>query len=212
MIGDLVRRLLDIHLDACRANGPDPLQLAAWLVRFGLDDQDCFAVDVDTYAEPLGAAGVALYRDEVDRRWSAGDQSFGVRRAKERLAFLDHDVDALVELLGGDLASSRQYLHVAAAMRQLDRYDDALSWALRGVAERPDPLVGKLYDFAVTEHLRRGDTEDALALRRRQHWQQRTEASYLALRSVARAAGTWTEDGPPALALIEKHQSASVQR
>jgi tetratricopeptide (TPR) repeat protein len=223
MIGDLVRRLLDIHLDASRAaraagrpggqggQGRDPLRLAAWLVRFGLDDQDWFAVDVDTYAEPLGAAGVALYREEVDRRWSAGDRSFGVRRAKERLAFLDRDIDTLVELLGGNLASSRQYLHVAAAMRQLDRYDDALSWALRGVAERPDPLVGKLYDFAVTEHLRRGNTEEALALRRRQHRHQRTEASYLALRSIARAVGTWADDGPAALALIEGKHSSSVQ-
>jgi hypothetical protein len=220
VIGDLVRRLLDIHLDASRATGQhgqhgqhghDPRRLAAWLVRFGLDDQDWFAVDVDTYAEPLGAAGVALYRDEVDRRWAAGDRSFGVRRAKERLAFLDHDIDTLVELLGGDLASSRQYLHVAAAMRQLDRYDDALSWALRGVAERPDSLVGKLYDFAVAEHLRRGGTEDALALRRRQHRHQRTEASYLALRSIARAAGTWADDGPAALALLEGQPNASVR-
>ena len=208
-IGDLVRRLLDIHLDASRAGGQEPARLAWWLVRFGLDDQDWFAVDVDTYADPLGEAGVAVYRREVERRWSADDRSFGVRRAKERLAFLGRDIDELVALLGGDLGNSRQYLLVATAMRQLERYDDALSWALRGLTERPDRLVGKLYDFAVAEYLRRGATDDALALRRRQHGQQRTVASYLALRSVARAAGTWDEDRPPALAVLEEEPSAA---
>lgn len=205
-IGDLVRRLLDSHLDASRAGGHQPPELARWLVRFGLDEQDQFTVDVDIYADPLGTRGIALYRDEVERRWSAGDRSFGVRRAKERLAFLDHDVEALVALLGGDLTISRQYLHVASGMQQLGRYDDALAWALRGLDEKPDRFVGKLYDFAVAEYLRRGAHDEALALRRRQHQQQPTEESYLALRLLARAAGTWEVDGPPALALLEQAQ------
>jgi hypothetical protein len=206
LIGDLVRRLLDLHLDASRAARDDPTRLARWLIRFGLDDQDWFTVDVDTYAEPLGEVGVAVYRGEIERRWAAGDRSFAVRRAKERLAFVDRDVDALVALLGGELTLSRQYLHVAEAMRQLDKYDHALSWALRGLAERPDGHADKLYDFAVAEYLRRGAQEDALSLRRRQHEHRRTLASYLALRSVARAAGSWEQDRPPALALLQQER------
>jgi hypothetical protein len=211
LIADLIRQLLDIHLDASRVAPREPARLADWLLRLSLDEQDCVTIDVDTYADPLGESGLAVYRAEVERRWAAGDWSFGVRRAKERLAFLDRDVAALVELLGGNLAMSRQYLHVAMAMRQLDRYDDALGWALRGLAERPDRFAGKLYDFAVGEYLRRGAQEDAVALRRRQHAQQRTVASYLALRSIARAAGTWDEDRPAALAQLDQRPGDQLE-
>src|SRR5215218_9451944 len=45
LIGDLARELLALHARACDAGVADPVELAAWMVRFGFDDQDFFEVD-----------------------------------------------------------------------------------------------------------------------------------------------------------------------
>src|SRR3954466_12005164 len=81
-IGDLARELLTLHARACDAGVPDPVELAAWMVRFGFDDQDFFEVDPVRYASALGDAGLAAYRDAVEARRD-GD-SFAVRYARER--------------------------------------------------------------------------------------------------------------------------------
>jgi len=79
LIGDLARELLALHARACDAGVADPLDLAAWMVRFGFDEQDFFEVDPVRYASALGEAGLAAYRDAVDARRD-GD-SFAVRYA-----------------------------------------------------------------------------------------------------------------------------------
>ena len=40
LIGDLASELLTLHARACDAGVADPVELAAWMVRFGFDDQD----------------------------------------------------------------------------------------------------------------------------------------------------------------------------
>ncbi|MFT3851308.1 MAG: hypothetical protein QM733_00985 [Ilumatobacteraceae bacterium] len=50
------------------------------------------------------------------RDLNGGFASFAARYAHERLAIIDRDVDRLVELLGGDLSASHQYVRVAEAM------------------------------------------------------------------------------------------------
>jgi hypothetical protein len=42
LIGDLARELLALHARACDAGVADPVDLAAWMVRFRFDDQDFF--------------------------------------------------------------------------------------------------------------------------------------------------------------------------
>ena len=127
LIGDLARDLLALHARACDAGVADPVELAAWMVRFGFDDQDFFEVDPVRYASALGEDGLAAYRDAVAARRD-GD-SFAVRYARERLAILDRDVDALVKLLGGDLTSPYQFIRVAEAMGELGLDDEVLAWA-----------------------------------------------------------------------------------
>lgn len=67
-IGDLAQDLLDVHALACDAGVADALDLAQWMARFGMDDQDFFVVDPVRYRAALGAAGVEAYRTEVQRR------------------------------------------------------------------------------------------------------------------------------------------------
>jgi len=82
---------------------------------------------------------VAAYRDAVEAR--RDDDSFAVRYAGERLAILDRDVNAVVRLLGGDLATPCQFTRVAGAMRELGLDYAALAWG-RDPASRRQRLAG----------------------------------------------------------------------
>jgi hypothetical protein len=55
LIGGLARELLDLHARACDAGNADPIELALWMVRFRLDDQDFFEVIGPHSHEPLSA-------------------------------------------------------------------------------------------------------------------------------------------------------------
>ena len=144
----LIAALLEFHVLACDAGVADPVKLARWMVRFTFDDQDFFVLDPKRYAGALGETGLAVYRKEIDRRRRAGEQPFALRYADERLAVLDGDVDEIIRLLGGNLTSPYQFIQVTEAMVELDRDDDALAWAQRGIAETDGWQVAQLYDLA----------------------------------------------------------------
>ncbi|MBK6968847.1 MAG: hypothetical protein IPH29_06980 [Candidatus Microthrix sp.] len=65
MIGDLARRVLELHREACAAGVADPQRLAKWMVRFSFEDQDFFEIDPVAYVDALGEKGLAVYRREV---------------------------------------------------------------------------------------------------------------------------------------------------
>src|SRR3546814_20198966 len=72
--------------------------------KFCFMGQDVFEVDPVRDASALAEKGLAVYRREVAAR-SEGADRYAFRYAAERLAILDRDVSALVEMLGGDLTS-----------------------------------------------------------------------------------------------------------
>jgi hypothetical protein len=189
LIGDLARDLLALHAGACDAGVADPVKLAAWMIKFWFEDQDFFEVDPVRYANALGEDGLAAYREAVAAR-SRGS-SFAVRYARERLAVLDGDVDALVQLLGGDLTGPHQFIRVAEAMGELGRDDDVLAWSTRGIAQTSGWQVAKLYELACGVHAGRGEPLEALALRRAQHERMPSSDTYRALRSAAEALDAW---------------------
>lgn len=187
LIGDLARELLALHARACDAGAADPAELAAWMVRFGFDDQDVFELDPVRYANGLGETGLVAYRDAVGARRDGG--SFAVRYARERLAILDRDVDAVVRLLGGDLTTPYQFIRVVEAMRELGFDHEALAWARRGIAQASGWQVSQLYDLACD--VQRGEPLDVLALRRAQHERMPSSSTYRALRAAAEALDAW---------------------
>lgn len=200
LIGDLARELLALHARACDTGVADPVGLAAWMVRFGFDDQDFFEIDPLRYASALGEAGLVAYRDAVDARSDGG--SFAVGYARERLAIIDRDVEALVKLLGGDLTSPYQFLRVAEAMRELGLDDEALVWAKRGIAQTRGWQVSKLYDLACD--VQREAPLEVLALRRAQHERMPSSSTYRALRSAAEAVDAWPLDQQAARATLQR--------
>jgi hypothetical protein len=203
LIGDLARRVLELHEIACAAGVADPVALARWMVCFSFDDQDFFVVDPVTYVGALGEKGLDTYRKEVAKRSSGPPKttfdrdlwgpfpSFAARYAAERLAVIDRDVDRLVELLGGDLSSPHQFQRVADAMVELGRTDDALAWARRGIAETTGWQVAGLYDLSARLLADRGDGEAVLALRLSQHERGPTLATYSLLKAAASTQGVW---------------------
>jgi hypothetical protein len=219
MIGDLARRVLELHRQASAFGLADPAALAKWMVRFAFEDQDFFAVDPVAYVDALGEKGLAVYRREVAKRSVPVDDevsarmarvrelhapfpSFAARYAAERLAVIDRDADRLVELLGGDLSSPHQFTRVAEAMVELGRPDDALAWARRGIAETDGWQVAKLYDLAAGLL---GDSEDLAAvvgLRRHHHERAPSASTYAALQTAARDSGTWDDEEQQARAAL----------
>jgi hypothetical protein len=189
-IGDLARELLEVHAEACDAGVADPVKLAAWMVRFSCDDQDFFEVDPVRYAGALGERGLLAYRRAIAQR-DDGDRVFAVRWARERLAVLDGDEQAIVGLLGGDLSAPHQFIRVCEAMAELGRDEEVLLWAVRGIAETDGWQVEKLYGLACAVHERRSAPLEVLSLRREQHKRLASASTYSLLRRAAGALGAW---------------------
>ena len=57
-IGGLVAELLEFHGLSCDAGVADPVELARWMVRFTVDDQDFFVLDPKRYSGALGETGL----------------------------------------------------------------------------------------------------------------------------------------------------------
>jgi hypothetical protein len=201
-IGDVARDLLELHARACDAGVADPAKLAAWMVKFRFEDQDFFEADPVRYARALGDEGLAAFRSAVEA--SAGGDEWAVRYARERLAVVDRDVDALVAMLGGDLTHPHQFIAVAEAMGELGLDDDVLAWATRGIAETSGWQVARLYALACDVRARRDEPLEVVALRRAQHERMPSSSTYGALRVAADALGAWPIEQDAARATLQR--------
>jgi hypothetical protein len=202
-VGGLARELLELHVDACEAGMADPIELAAWMARFAFVDQDFFEPDPVRYARALGQRGLAEYREAVAN--APAPDSFAVRYARERLAIVDQDLEAIVELVGGDLSHAHQFARVAEAMAELGRDDLVLDWAGRGIRETAGWQIGRLYDLACETHTRRGEPLEALRLRRDHHERTPSFSTYAALRGAAEVIDAWHVECDGARAVLERH-------
>jgi len=191
MMGDVAHRLLAIHEQVSLAGVAEPKALARWMIKFGIDEQDFFAIDPVWYAPALGDKGMAVYRDAVAERSAHGRAPFAVKHATERLAVLDGDIKAIVALLGQDLTSPHRYTRVAEAMLELARPDDALHWAERGIAATSGWQVKHLYDIAAGVHEANGDLAAVLDVRLDHHQNMPSASTYGLLRDAASTVGSW---------------------
>jgi hypothetical protein len=189
MVGDLARDLLGLHADACDAGVPDPVKLARWMIRFRFVDQDFFEADPVRYRAALSEVGLAEFRSLLAAQ--EDQDGFAARYARERLAVLDGDSEAIVALLGGDLSRPHQFIRVTEAMVELGRDGEAITWARRGIEQTTGWQTDQLYDLACAAYGRRGEPIDALALRRAQHERTPTSSTYRQLRTAADTIHAW---------------------
>ncbi|CAN5810339.1 SWIM zinc finger family protein [soil metagenome] len=204
-LGDLLARLQELHLDACRTARTDPLILAKRLFAWELRSEwDVFHRAAETYAGVLGERGLALYQQLADAEWAAispingrspltGDSGhrFRITQMMEALARQSGHVDALVAVKARDLSSAYEYLQIAEAYRTARRRKDALEWAERGAKAFPDRTDARLMDFLAEEyhHVERHD--DAMTI----IWSAFAAAPfllrYMVLKQHAERVGTW---------------------
>ncbi len=159
----LLEQVARLHLDACRAAPPDPVDLARDLFEREMEDEwGQFAHAAETYADILGETGLAEYRRLATEAWNrlpvlspgrkaAYDVDTGRSRLMGILDFFaarDGDVDARIAIRARVLRNPRDYLQLAEFCLSAGRPEAALQWAEDGLwlfeGDRPDERLVKL--------------------------------------------------------------------
>lgn len=218
-VAELVARMGELHLAACRAAAPEPVALAERLFQlemtlpFGICDFDTRA-----YGDVLGEPGLQRYRTLALARWRAvkprkagdddqtGDSS--ITRVMERLAEDSGDVDQLIDIKARNLSSCFHYLGIAELCHRAGRPGPALEWAERGLAAFPERTDNRLRDFLAGLYIEHGRTDEAVQLTWRQFEEQPYLGSYQKLALIAGKAGQWPAQRERALALLDASSAA----
>jgi hypothetical protein len=173
--GELVARAGDIHLKACVATKPEPVELARILYAREVDSEwDFFHGASETYAAVLGDAGIAEYRRLAEEAWkklgplhprSRNEDRYGLRfrlaSILERFAERDGDVDACIEIRKKGLSSAYDYLGIAQLCATYGRDAAALKWAEEGLWQFEDNPDSRLIVFTGELYERLGRSADA---------------------------------------------------
>ncbi|MFQ6005265.1 MAG: DUF6880 family protein [Woeseia sp.] len=206
-MGELLRRLQEIHLRACHAARPDAVVLAERLFRWELEgDWDTFSGAVQTYADVFGEAGLQRYRELAEAVWNTvqplepGDddpdrygQRFRITQIMESLAQLSGDVEELVAVKQQDLSSSYAFLEIAEAYRRARKEDKALAWAEKGLRTFGGKADSRLKDLLAEMYHERERHDDAMALVWPQFEGSPNIGNYQKLKRNADRNGTWAE-------------------
>ena len=222
-LGSIAEDLQSLHLEACAAAKPEPVQLARRLF-----DRERHAGDLDTfsgaagaYADVLGEAGLAEYRRLAQAEWEAlpplapGDERtfdhdrYRITRVMESLADVTGDVDAVVTVLARDQSSGYQFARIAEVYREAGRYDDALAWLEKGLGAFGTSDV-RLVDELAEEYQRAGRGADAVELCWRAYEPEPSPAGYRRLCENARKAGAWDEWRDRALTALRHAVEARI--
>ena len=145
IIGDACRRLLDLHPKLAASAMVPPGKLVDWMIKFQFDgDVDYFELDPVAYASALGDKGMATYRSRLneieaglgarpseDDRWTSrhSHEWFTLDWNAQRLAVLDHDVDAVIRTHAKDRKVAAWLEDTAQAFEEIGEIDLAIDWA-----------------------------------------------------------------------------------
>lgn len=145
IIGDACRRLLDLHPKAAAAAKVPPAKLVDWIIKFQFDgDVDYFELDPVAYAPALGESGMVEYRARLteieaglgprpsgEERWTSrhSHEWFRLDWNAQRLAVLDHDIDAIIRTHAKDRKVAAWLEDTAEAFEEIGEIDLAIDWA-----------------------------------------------------------------------------------
>ena len=168
-------RLAELHLQACEASSPDPLELARRLTELELNfELEAFCRSAETYSEILGPTGLAAFRKAIEPawrqidpaadEWSTGD--YYLRQAMIGWALAIGDPDALVEAHRRERVHPIDMLEIAESFETAGRDDMAVTWAREGLAGlgHGSWQADGLRDFLARKLRERGEPGAALDL------------------------------------------------
>ena len=200
-----VAELLPLHLHACLAARPDPLELARHLAEHNLADEFDLGYDLGDYAELLGAKGFEHLRDVVAAAYERNPKGARERALMEELVRRGGELDELVALLARDLDSyGRQHLRIAIDLDAAGRGDEALKWAETGLRESTGFVGTDLVEFVALRYTQAGRFKDLLRLRRDRFSSELTVSHYELLRETATALGIWESERSRAMVLLRR--------
>ncbi len=145
VIGDACRRLLDLHPKVAASARTPAAKLVDWMIAFQFGgDVDYFELDPVAYAPALGDIGMRLYRSRLDAiaagldprpstdaRWTSthSHEWSTLDWNAQRLAVLDHDIDAIIRTHGRDRRVAVWLQDTAEAFEEIRELDLAIEWA-----------------------------------------------------------------------------------
>jgi hypothetical protein len=223
IIGDSCRRLLDLHPKAAAAARVPSGKLIDWMMKFQFDgDVDYFELDPVAYAPALGEAGMQAYRKRLseveetlgsrpseDDRWTSGHSHkwFTLDWNAQRLAVLDHDIDAIIRTHAKDRKVAAWLEDTAEAFEEIGEIDLAIDWAKQATHFGQDHQSPKAADYwcrLLEEHRPAEALEARLLVFRR--WPSPTTAARL-----HNAAGkSWPEYRDEVVATLAASPSDAV--
>lgn len=176
---DLMARVREIHLAACRAAPPEPVAFAQELFERETEDEYGFFEGLlPAYVDVLGERGLAEYRrlalaawEKLPVRTNGGRARYSFDEAYSRLSRMldvfaerDGDVETRIALRSKDLSSPWNYLQLAEFRVSLGRKEEALACAEEGLWLFEDEGVDQRLLFFTADLLcRMGRTTEAEA-------------------------------------------------
>jgi uncharacterized Zn finger protein len=205
-MGDILDRLQRTHLQACMASRPAPEELAKRLFSWELTSEwDTFHGAAATYADVLGAKGLAAYRILAEAAWArivplvpgADDADrygsrFRITHIMETLARQTDNVEEIVAVKKRDLSSPYGFLEVAETYKQCGKDDLAVEWAARGVNAFQEQTDPRLLEFLANEYHLRSRHDEAMQLAWSQFSGSPCLERYQAMKRHADLCGQWS--------------------
>lgn len=137
--------MLNLHPKVATAAKVQAGKLVDWMIKFQFDgDVDYFELDPVAYAPVLGETGMATYRARLkeietglgarpseDDRWTShhSHEWFTLDWNAQRLAILDHDIDAIIRTHARDRKVAAWLEDTAEAFEEIGEIDLAIDWA-----------------------------------------------------------------------------------
>ena len=202
----------DDEVDEDTASEPDPLGLVGFLAGRLLSEDELPSIDIASYADLLGQAGLAMLREQLTAAWQQAPANWKAQRAIEDFLRATGDIDTLVKVREANLPrTGLACLAIAKELQAAGRAEQALAWAERGLQMEASPpqAIEAVADFVVDGYLAAGRTADAVAVRKDVFAAVRELTSYERLRDAAELAGTWPGDREWALDLLRADAQAA---
>lgn len=216
VIGNQCQRAAELYALACRRGSPDPVELAAWLVKFRAESPGWPNLALADFVDAFDEHALATYRNAVavlDAQLAGRDQFQRSEVDAMLLELADHDgdVDRAVDLLCG--REHREYGAIVDRLRAAGRAEEALTWIDRAVAAGrvTSRGGGNAYWLSVDDvaetYRELGRVDDAIAVLRADFVRQPSVQTYGVLRDFA--AGLGRADGERAWAFDHARRLAS---